>query len=181
MVENNSNAKNNLGLKNGNPKNNVSLNVCSDDKQPVLRTKKISRGQKAADWLAKWAGSWTFLLLFALFLVLWAALNTVAVVFGAWDKYPFILLNLFLSCLAAIQAPIILMSQNRQSEIDRQRSQYDYLVNRKAEREIKQLQLDVLEIKQAVLKQSTKNQTSHLREQINIIQRELNKIENKIK
>ena len=95
------------------------------------------------------------------------------VIFGVWDQYPFILLNLFLSCLAAFQAPVILMSQNRQSEVDRQRAQYDYLVNRKAEREIKQLQIDILQIKEVVLKQSTKSQTAHLREELNKLHEEI--------
>ena len=151
------------------------------NKQPTLRTKKASRGQKAASWLAKWAGSWAFLSIFVLFLVIWAILNTAFVLFGVWDQYPFILLNLFLSCIAAVQAPIILMSQNRQTEIDRHRVEYDYLVNRRAEREIKQLQIDVLEIKESVLKQSTKSQTQNLREEVKKIQGELNKIEHKIK
>ena len=115
-------------------------------KQPILHGKKLTSGQVAADWLAKWAGSWSFIGLFALFLIIWMTVNTYIIIFGQWDQYPFILLNLILSCIAAIQAPIILMSQNRQSEIDRQRTQYDYLVDRKAEREIKQIQLDVLEI-----------------------------------
>ena len=150
-------------------------------KQPVLRVKKISSGQKAADWVAKWAGSWTFITLFMVFLFIWMILNSIIVVFGVWDLFPFILLNLILSCIAAIQAPIILMSQNRQAEIDRQRMEYDYLVNRKAEREIKQLQIDVLEIKESVLKQSTKTQTQHLREELKKLQDELNKIDQKIK
>ena len=153
----------------------------ANGKQPTMRTKKASAGQKAASWLAKWAGSWAFLSIFILFLVIWAILNTAFVLFGVWDQYPFILLNLFLSCIAAVQAPIILMSQNRQTDIDRHRAEYDYLVNRRAEREIKQLQIDVLEIKESVLKQSTKSQTQNLREEVKKIQSELNKIEHKIK
>lgn len=144
----------------------------------VSRAKKLTAGQKAADWLAKWAGSWWFISIFILFLIIWTALNSIALFFGVWDPYPFILLNLFLSCLAAIQAPVILMSQNRQSEGDRHRAEYDYLVNRRAEREIKQLQVDVLEIKQAVLKQSTKNQTANLRLEIKKLQEEVAKLEN---
>lgn len=94
-------------------------------------------GQKASDKLTKWAGSWVFILSFATLLILWMFLNTSWLLFGqAWDEKPFILLNLVLSCLAAFQAPIILMSQNRQGQKDRQRSEYDYAVNRKAEREI---------------------------------------------
>lgn len=108
-------------------------------------------GQKAADGLAKWAGSWTFIIMFFVFLIAWMLLNTYFFLQYSqgepWDPYPFILLNLVLSCLAAIQAPVILMSQNRAAERDRQRSEYDYAVNRKAEREIQaiQKQLDRIE------------------------------------
>ncbi len=150
------------------------------DKLPTLKSKKLSRGQKAADWIARWAGSWTFILLFALVIVVWTILNSLIVLFGVWDVYPFILLNLFLSCLAAIQAPVILMSQNRAAEVDRQRAQYDYLVNRKAEREIKQLQLDIVELKEAILKQSTRTQAEKLRNELKNIQEELNRIETKM-
>jgi len=100
--------------------------------------KELTFGQKAADKLAKWAGSWTFISFFFLFLGLWMATN-VYMWIQRWDPYPFILLNLVLSCLAAIQAPVILMSQNRTSERDRLRTEYDYKVNRKAEREIQEL------------------------------------------
>lgn len=96
-------------------------------------------GQRAADFLTKYAGSWGFIITFLIFLVLWMAANIYAWV-NTWDPYPFILLNLVLSCLAAIQAPIILMSQNRQGEKDRQKAEYDYAVNRKAERGIESLQ-----------------------------------------
>ncbi len=97
-------------------------------------------GQKTADALTKGAGSWTFILSFAAILVLWVLLNTSWILFGeTWDPKPFILLNLVLSCLAAFQAPIILMSQNRSNERDRLRSEYDYAVNRKAEREIQEI------------------------------------------
>ncbi|MBT4375874.1 DUF1003 domain-containing protein [archaeon] len=95
-------------------------------------------GQKAADQLTKGAGSWTFILSFIALLIIWILANIYAWV-NAWDPYPFILLNLALSCLAALQAPIILMSQNRSSQRDRQRSEYDYAVNRKAEREIQEI------------------------------------------
>jgi len=95
----------------------------------------LTIGQRAADKLSLWAGSWAFIVSFLVFLAIWMAIN----VYGwikSWDPYPFILLNLVLSCLAALQAPIILMSQNRAAERDRQRAEYDYAVNRKAEREI---------------------------------------------
>jgi uncharacterized membrane protein len=100
-------------------------------------------GQRAADSLTKWAGSWTFITLFMIFLIIWVLINGYFLIQyesgNPWDPYPFILLNLFLSCLAAIQAPIILMSQNRQSEKDRLKSEYDYAVNRKAEKEIREI------------------------------------------
>jgi len=110
--------------------------------------RKLTLGQRTADWLTSWAGSWFFIIGFLVFLVLWMTVNTVWIVFGeAWDKYPFILLNLVLSCLAAIQAPVILMSQNRTSQKDRLRTEYDYQVNRKAEKEIQEIkrQLDRIE------------------------------------
>ncbi|MEA3414222.1 MAG: DUF1003 domain-containing protein [Nanoarchaeota archaeon] len=98
----------------------------------------IKFGQRAADRVTKIAGSWGFILGFIGFLILWMAVNAYAWM-QQWDPYPFILLNLVLSCLAALQAPIILMSQNRTSERDRQRAEYDYAVNRKAEREIQEI------------------------------------------
>jgi uncharacterized membrane protein len=98
----------------------------------------LTIGQRTADWMTTWAGSWIFIFSFFIFLGVWMSLNIYAWI-EHWDPYPFILLNLVLSCLAAIQAPIILMSQNRQSEKDRRRAEYDYQVNRRAEREIKQI------------------------------------------
>lgn len=95
-------------------------------------------GQKAADTLTKYAGSWIFIISFFVFLVLWMTVNIYAWV-NTWDPYPFILLNLVLSCLAAVQAPIILMSQNRQGEKDRQKAEYDYAINRKTQREVQEL------------------------------------------
>lgn len=99
---------------------------------------KLSIGQRAADHLSTFGGSWFFLGLFALFIGIWILTNAVALT-RAFDPYPFILLNLLLSCLAAIQAPIIMMSQNRQEAKDRARSEHDYEVNLKAELEIRQL------------------------------------------
>lgn len=95
-------------------------------------------GQRAADKLTKYAGSWTFILGFMAFLILWIATNAYAWL-QTWDPYPFILLNLALSCIAALQAPIILMSQNRAAEKDRQRFEYDYATNRRAERGINEI------------------------------------------
>ncbi len=109
----------------------------------------LSKGEKAADTISRFAGSWFFLLLFFFFLFSWMLLNVYA--FFAWDIYPFILLNLILSTLAAVQVPVILMSQNRSAQRDRLQAKYDYEVNRKAEREIENMQKDLDEIK-AMLK-----------------------------
>ena len=97
-----------------------------------------TNGQRAADAVAKFGGSWTFIIIFGIVLVCWVILNTVILAnySKAFDPYPYILLNLFLSMLASIQAPIILMSQNRQSELDRLNAEHDYEVNLKAELEI---------------------------------------------
>jgi len=105
-------------------------------------------GQKAADGLTKWAGSWTFIILLFIFIGAWIFLNIKAYI-GQWDPWPFIILNLCLSCLAAIQAPIILMSQNRQTQRDRYKSEYDYRINKKAEEEIR-------EIKELLMKRKRK-------------------------
>lgn len=118
---------------------------------------KRSFGQRAADNLSKWAGSWWFILLFLLFIGIWMIINGYILVKysqGIFDPYPFILLNLILSCLAAIQAPIILMSQNRQNQIDRARAEYDYKVDRRAEREINLIQKKLEEIEKMIKKNS---------------------------
>lgn len=108
-------------------------------------------GQKAADFLTKNMGSWKFILIFLSLLFLWIIVNVVWIIFGKkWDPYPFILLNLALSCLAAIQAPIILMSQKRGEERDRLRAQYDYAINRKAEKEIQELKEIVKKIEKKI-------------------------------
>ena len=99
---------------------------------------RLTFGQKAADTISKWAGSWTFIIGFFIFLGLWMMANIYAWT-QQWDPYPFILLNLALSTLAAIQAPVILMSQNRSAQRDRIRAEYDYSVNRKAEKEIQKI------------------------------------------
>jgi uncharacterized membrane protein len=112
---------------------------------------KLTIGQRASDKLTLFLGSWVFIISFLFFLVAWMFVNVMAFI-GIWDPYPFILLNLALSCLAAIQAPIIMMSQNRQNEQDRISAKYDYAINRKAEHEIQNIQKDLDEIK-ALLKQ----------------------------
>lgn len=94
--------------------------------------KKYTLGQRAADAIAKFAGSWAFIFSFIAVLILWMVINII-MVSKAFDPYPFILLNLVLSCVAAIQAPLIMMSQNRQEEKDRCRAENDYKVNLKTE------------------------------------------------
>jgi uncharacterized membrane protein len=98
-----------------------------------------SSGERVADQLAEFGGSWKFLALFGGFLVAWIAVNSLALLWRPVDPYPFILLNLVLSCLAAVQAPVIMMSQNRQEAKDRMRAKNDFEVNLKAELEIRHL------------------------------------------
>lgn len=107
-------------------------------------------GQRVADKVAAFGGSWKFIISFCVILVLWIAFNALALHNKGFDPYPFILLNLILSCLAALQAPVIMMSQNRQEEKDRQRAKNDYMVNLKSELEIRMLheKLDHLMIRQ---------------------------------
>ncbi|MDQ0456468.1 DUF1003 domain-containing protein [Rhizobium paknamense] len=101
--------------------------------------RRLSFGDKAADAVASFGGSWSFILLFTAILVIWMVINTIGLFSQPFDPYPFILLNLVLSCVAALQAPIIMMSQKRQEEKDRQRAENDYMVNLRAELEIRQL------------------------------------------
>jgi len=100
---------------------------------------QISLGDRLADKLADFGGSWRFIGIFTGVLLLWISANTVLLLERPFDPYPYILLNLVLSCLAAIQAPVIMMSQNRQEAKDRLRAEYDYRVNLKAELEIRHL------------------------------------------
>jgi uncharacterized membrane protein len=99
---------------------------------------QLTLGDRLADTVARFGGSWSFITLFGVVLAAWVAVNVILAT-RAWDPYPYILLNLFLSMLAAIQAPVIMMSQNRQDAKDRLRSELDFAVNRKAEAEIIQL------------------------------------------
>lgn len=111
------------------------LNLLADSKisvNPNKKKEKYTLGQRAADAIAKFAGSWAFIFSFVAVLVLWMIINVILAA-KAFDPYPFILLNLVLSCVAAIQAPLIMMSQNRQEEIDRRRAENDYKVNLKTE------------------------------------------------
>ena len=111
------------------------LNLLADSKvsvSPESGKDKYTLGQRAADTIAKFAGSWAFIFSFTGILIVWMVVN-VLLASKAFDPYPFILLNLVLSCVAAIQAPLIMMSQNRQEEMDRRRAENDYKVNLKTE------------------------------------------------
>ena len=114
----------------------IERTVVSRDLEAEEAVKKDTLGERLADRVAEFGGSWTFIIIFLAFLVSWATLNTIILITGALDPYPFIFLNLLLSMVAALQAPIIMMSQNRQSEKDRANAQHDYEVNLKAELEI---------------------------------------------
>ena len=109
----------------------LSTNV-SENSEKNEREEKITFGQKAADAVAKFAGSWAFIFSFIAVMVIWMVIN-VLLAAKAFDAYPFILLNLVLSCIAAVQAPLIMMSQNRQEVKDRKRAENDYRVNLKSE------------------------------------------------
>ncbi len=99
----------------------------------------LTAGQNISDKVARFGGSWKFIIIFGIVLVIWIIYNVLAPKEIDFDPYPFILMNLVLSCVAALQAPIIIMSQNRQEEKDRMRSENDYLINLKAEIEIRSL------------------------------------------
>lgn len=101
--------------------------------------RELTLGERLADKVAEFGGSWRFIICFGVILAVWIALNSLVLLWRPFDPYPFILLNLVLSCLAAIQAPIIMMSQNRQEAKDRLRGEHDYRVNLKAELEIRHL------------------------------------------
>jgi len=109
------------------------------DKLDGEEIKAMTFGQRIADKVASFGGSWTFIILFALFLLIWICINIYWLGNKGFDPYPFILLNLILSSLAAIQAPVIMMSQNRQEEKDRERGKKDYMINLKSELEIRML------------------------------------------
>ncbi len=110
----------------------------------------LTSGQRWADKIASFGGSWKFIIIFGAFIFIWMCINILVLASKPFDPYPFILLNLILSCLAALQAPVIMMSQNRQEEKDRERSKQDYMINLKSELEIRMLheKLDHLIINQ---------------------------------
>ncbi|MFD2307946.1 DUF1003 domain-containing protein [Enterococcus termitis] len=115
---------------------NVKNNETISDNLNTTMEKNLTVGQKTADAIAKFGGSWPFIFIFVVVLIVWIIINSTQLVGKPFDKYPFILLNLLLSCLAAIQAPVIMMSQNRQEARDREQANNDYKVNLKAEIEI---------------------------------------------
>ena len=122
--------------------------VISRDLEIEFEKSRDSLGAKLADKLASFGGSWTFIAIFIAFLVAWSIVNGVLLGHRAWDPYPFILLNLFLSMLASLQAPVILMSQNRAAARDRLNAAHDYEVNLKAEMEIQHLHTKIDELQQ---------------------------------
>ena len=140
------------------------LDLLADSKvsvSPDKEKEKYTLGQRAADSIAKFAGSWAFIFAFTGVLVVWMIVNTILAA-GAFDPYPFILLNLVLSCVAAIQAPLIMMSQNRQEEKDRRRAENDYKVNLKTEIMIEDLydKVNAILAKHSALEKQLQNQTA---------------------
>jgi uncharacterized membrane protein len=117
-------------------KNNITI---TDKLDADEKLQQPTTGQHIADRVATFGGSWRFIILFGLFILVWITINIIFLASKAFDPYPFILLNLILSCLAALQAPVIMMSQNRQEEKDRDRSKNDYMINLKSELEIRLL------------------------------------------
>lgn len=112
--------------------------ILSEDVNAAFE-RQLTLGERLADKVAEFGGSWRFITIFTTIIMVWITVNSVALFWRPFDPYPYILLNLVLSCLAAVQAPIIMMSQNRQESKDRLRAEYDYRVNLKAELEIRHL------------------------------------------
>lgn len=106
---------------------------------PKEDVKELTFGERLSDRIADFGGSWRFIIMFLSFLVIWMIINSWYLLNKGFDPYPYILLNLMLSCVAALQAPVIMMSQNRQEDKDRERAEYDFKVNLKAEKEIQLL------------------------------------------
>lgn len=143
-----------------------------DEEQLIVKNllhppdEKLTTGQIISDKVAQFGGSWAFIISFFVLLMIWIVFNSIALHSVRFDPYPFILMNLILSCIAALQAPIIMMSQNRQEEKDRQRNENDYLINLKAELEIRALhdKIDLLLEEQIkILFETQKQQVEMLR------------------
>lgn len=131
------------------------LNRSGDDRRTF--------GERVADRVAAFGGSWTFIIMFVSVLIFWVILNSFVLLNKGFDPYPYILLNLFLSMLAAIQAPIIMMSQNRQEAKDRQTSEHDYEINLKAELEICDIQQKLDELREQKWVQLVEMQQQQIR------------------
>lgn len=147
--------------------------ILSENIQDEIET-DLSIVEKLADKVASFGGSWTFILVFFTFIVVWICINIWFLSINSFDPYPFILLNLILSCLAAIQAPIIMMSQNRQEQKDRIRAEHDYKINLKAELEIKLLseKIDHLLVNQnKKLLEIQELQTDYLEDLMNVLKK----------
>jgi uncharacterized membrane protein len=137
-----------------------------------LMEEKFTFGDRLADRIAQFGGSWAFLICFAITLFMWMGLNSLESIWHPFDPYPFIFLNLILSCLAAVQAPIIMMSQNRQAAKDRLQADLDYQVNLKAELQIRSLHLKIDELRTSELRDFVEIQRQQLdlqREQMEIV------------
>jgi len=135
---------------------------------------ELTTGEKLADKVASFGGSWAFIIVFFSFIMIWIFINILFIATKPFDPYPFILLNLILSCLAAIQAPIIMMSQNRQEQKDRIRGEHDYKINLKAELEIKLLseKIDHLLVNQnKKLLEIQELQTDYLEDLMNVLKK----------
>ncbi len=135
---------------------------------------ELTTGEKLADKVASFGGSWSFIIVFFSFIMIWIFINILFIATKPFDPYPFILLNLILSCLAAIQAPIIMMSQNRQEQKDRIRGEHDYKINLKAELEIKLLseKIDHLLVNQnKKLLEIQELQTDYLEDLMNVLKK----------
>jgi uncharacterized membrane protein len=133
---------------------------------------QLTLGQRLADRVARFGGSWKFITWFAVVLCIWIIINLVVTGRSRFDPYPFILLNLVLSCLAAIQAPVIMMSQNRTEEKDRKRNENDYLINLKAEIEIRTLHQKMDLLMQEQFKKLIESQAEQIRLLQSIIREE---------
>ncbi len=139
-----------------------------------LIEKSYTFGDRLADRIAQFGGSWAFLICFAVTLLLWMAVNSLEAIWHPFDPFPFIFLNLVLSCLAAVQAPVIMMSQNRQATKDRLQADLDYQVNLKAELQIRSLHLKIDELRMTELRdflELQREQLSIQREQTEIMKR----------
>ena len=121
-------------------KNNQNLTAKLDEEG---EEKAVSLGARVADKVASFGGSWRFIIMFGVFILVWILANVFLLINKGFDPYPFILLNLILSCIASIQAPVIMMSQNRQEEKDRERAKKDYMINLKSELEIRNLREEI--------------------------------------